>query len=592
MNQKQFLSSSTPSSSSSSPKMFKSSSQVVKASLAGQLNKVPAQSKSKRLCAIVEATVPMPPDFSASSHAVLIEKPVGPLASPPIAYPLEYIDGWDSHYVRLPCSANNVYVAMEGDEKEFRSRWELIRKALESPIKNSYAIERCILSYNSRYTSQWDFSGLHNFFREHCSAEERAIINEQTLPAICKLALKLPLLCTQPLPLLRTQQARSVTMSQEQASCLLANAFLCTFPRRNTIEKGSEYDRFPRINFSTLFIGNKGKCTSVNAAKLRSIFHYFNRVAVQQVPIGTITFERKVSRDFPAWEECTEKLRQCTFLAEGKIEDEGCEYVMLDFANKFIGGGVLSRGSVQEEILFMIYPELIVSRLLCEELADNESLMVYGCERFSSYAGYGSSFAWSKPFYEKRDRDAWGRLANQVLAIDAYIMSNFEMQLHDKFLYRELNKAFSGFHYNSFLGGRPAALATGNWGCGAFGGDPIIKALIQLMTAAVCGRDLLYFTFGDERLQTRLVSMYSLLKEKATVGDILAALVAFRRLKLNGQGLNTGYDSAGNPRLLKFLRDYFEEANSIQTDETRTDSSSTLSSAKSSSQSIVFKTTT
>lgn len=37
---------------------------------------------------------------------------------------------------------------------------------------------------------------------------------------------------------------------------------------------------------------------------------------------------------------------------------------MVDFANKNIGGGVLGFGSVQEEILFVIHPELIVSVLL------------------------------------------------------------------------------------------------------------------------------------------------------------------------------------------------------------------------------------
>ncbi len=30
--------------------------------------------------------------------------------------------------------------------------------------------------------------------------------------------------------------------------------------------------------------------------------------------------------------------------------------IVVDFANKFIGGGALSRGAVQEEIMFLIYP--------------------------------------------------------------------------------------------------------------------------------------------------------------------------------------------------------------------------------------------
>jgi poly(ADP-ribose) glycohydrolase len=37
-----------------------------------------------------------------------------------------------------------------------------------------------------------------------------------------------------------------------------------------------------------------------------------------------------------------------------------------DFANKMLGGGVLRRGCVQEEIRFAVCPEMIVGRLFTE----------------------------------------------------------------------------------------------------------------------------------------------------------------------------------------------------------------------------------
>lgn len=40
----------------------------------------------------------------------------------------------------------------------------------------------------------------------------------------------------------------------------------------------------------------------------------------------------------------------------GLVEDEYKKSVMVDFANKNIGGGVLNNGAVQEEILFCIFP--------------------------------------------------------------------------------------------------------------------------------------------------------------------------------------------------------------------------------------------
>lgn len=50
----------------------------------------------------------------------------------------------------------------------------------------------------------------------------------------------------------------------------------------------------------------------------------------------------------------------------------------MDFANQFVGGGVTSAGLVQEEIRFLINPELIVSRLFTEALDDNDCLIITG----------------------------------------------------------------------------------------------------------------------------------------------------------------------------------------------------------------------
>ncbi|CAN0110453.1 unnamed protein product [Lampetra fluviatilis] len=51
-----------------------------------------------------------------------------------------------------------------------------------------------------------------------------------------------------PLPLLRRDTSLMLTMSQEQAACLLANAFFCTFPRSNATGTRSEDSACPDIN--------------------------------------------------------------------------------------------------------------------------------------------------------------------------------------------------------------------------------------------------------------------------------------------------------------------------------------------------------
>lgn len=75
---------------------------------------------------------------------------------------------------------------------------------------------------------------------------------QKVLPKVISLALSLPQLLTGGVPLLKQHSTHSVSLSQHQVSSLLANAFLCTFPRRNTTKRDSEYSSFPYINFNRL----------------------------------------------------------------------------------------------------------------------------------------------------------------------------------------------------------------------------------------------------------------------------------------------------------------------------------------------------
>lgn len=50
-----------------------------------------------------------------------------------------------------------------------------------------------------------------------------------------------------------------------------------------------------------------------------------------------------------------------------------------------VGGGVLGRGCVQEEIRFVICPELIAARLFTEALDSTEALLVVGEEYSKLY---------------------------------------------------------------------------------------------------------------------------------------------------------------------------------------------------------------
>ncbi|VDO61656.1 unnamed protein product [Haemonchus placei] len=157
--------------------------------------------------------------------------------------------------------------------------------------------------------------------------------------------------------------------------------------------------------------------------KLHFILHYFAMV-LKKMPNGCVSFRRESlnSEALPDWEN--EDTLVLAVACDGSIEDSpGC--LQVDFANEYIGGGVLNSGAVQEEIRFLICPEMMVSCLLCEKMGPHEVIHIVGAQRYSSYFGYG----W------------W---------------------ISD-----------------------PCPVATGNWGCGVFGGDKELKSLCSIFLCPI-----------------------------------------------------------------------------------------------------------
>ncbi|KAF8935700.1 hypothetical protein BGZ52_007003 [Haplosporangium bisporale] len=303
--------------------------------------------------------------------------------------------------------------------------------------------------------------------------------------------------------------------------------------------------RYPSINFSSLFYSEEGTCTSTNAAKLRCLLHYFDRVTTS-MPDGAVTFHRQVLKTpvtlTAAERDATGDFRYVNVKVDidNPLEDDApLGALQLDFANKVIGGGVLDRGAVQEEIRFVICPELIISRLFTQQLQDNEALLIKGAERFSNYNGYARTFEWHSDHVDTTPRDKLGRRRTEICAIDALPFKFKDRRLEqfgEEYLMREINKALAGFRLSPITNSewgmlRPeqeegsrlqvaSLIATGNWGCGAFGGHLQLKFLIQWMAASVCagytrddaasnstknkkmsmGRDLIYYTYGLDEL--------------------------------------------------------------------------------------------
>lgn len=226
---------------------------------------------------------------------------------------------------------------------------------------------------------------------------------------------------------------------------------------------------------------------------------------------------------------------------------------------------------IQEEIRFMINPELAAGMVFLPAMSANESIEIVGAERYSNYTGYASTFRFTGDVHDSRPRDAWGRRQTHIIAIDALSQPGDD-QFRLPYRMRELSKAYCGFldtgnnlngnsctnlkssvvqeseelvsnigsQSNGFSmefelaelvdtrdecdeavdeppgtsgelqgrddGGKAGVegvkgglgIATGNWGCGVFGGNLPLKSMLQWLAASQAGRPfVLYFSFQN-----------------------------------------------------------------------------------------------
>lgn len=204
----------------------------------------------------ISSTPPILPTLQPTQNHSVLFHPMIKVNQVPKPFPDCFRDVWDSNHVRMPCSQHCLYPVelstTTSSNKSLQSRWELIQSSLRRNIVNSYDLEKSIMMYNSIYSKKWKFDGLHLFF-DKLSQEKASDFFTTILPRLVSLALQLPTVVTHAVPLLRKHDQHLMSFTQQQVACLLANAFLCTFPRRNSRSSTAEYSSYPSINFNTLY---------------------------------------------------------------------------------------------------------------------------------------------------------------------------------------------------------------------------------------------------------------------------------------------------------------------------------------------------
>jgi len=280
-----------------------------------------------------------------------------------------------------------------------------------------------------------------------------------TLPYVLRLAARLPdaLAAAPPLRVLRAGQVGTASVSRAAAASLLAAAFLCLTPPKRaaavfphfTLQHVFEDLRWPsqararRARYS----GDSHASFVVfrlQKAKVDCFMYYFSRVASAPPP-GRLLFTRMLLSAPPQeadWAASKAPLLALRFHAIGSLTDSAAP-LKADFANEYLGGGAMGHGCVQEEILFVTWPELCVGALLCEKMRADEALLLRGAQRFSAHAGYHYGFLWAGGFegaaLADLTPDAEGVLPSTFVAFDA-LRRPGKPQFTPELMIREANK--------------------------------------------------------------------------------------------------------------------------------------------------------
>lgn len=353
-----------------------------------------------------------------------------------------------------------------------------------------------------------------------------------------------------PLPLSAAASRRSTSshdFSKLEVLALVSACFFSIFPAQDERPRQRKAladpparppIEFPFFSMSSLFASARTSAVADSKThKLRCVLQYFLRVvplaihSPEQLTSQIISFTRVAVHPAAAADR---KLRPKEVLDALKATDSPlaltnvrCEsnlwiealddHLQIDFANEYAGGGVFSGGCVQEEIRFVLSPELFVACLVFAKLEPHEAFVIHGTERFSQYSGYGLSFKFTGAFQDATPIEliSGGGTAQQpmyrrqcvISGIDAFDYGGNRSagaQYSRAHIWRDLVKALAGFVYpDASTAAWP--IATGNWGCGVFRGDPELKFLIQWLAASLSSRDLVYVLFErDQDLHSKI----------------------------------------------------------------------------------------
>ncbi|KAL0478321.1 poly(ADP-ribose) glycohydrolase [Acrasis kona] len=427
-----------------------------------------------------------------------------------------------NHFL-LPCSPINFHQ---------KPSWEDIAEILtQAEVKKIDDLLEMVS--DASLVDKEELGYLEGFFKDHTDEKLQNDFIHRTIPDLISMALKLPELFPDGhIPRLSREQEQTILLSREQIGSLLANMFFGTM---NKMSWSPYWVQFVDVWYKAPTSSTVPKPV---VAYLHSLLDYFKKLTTGRIDFSEkVGFHRQSKSSVDSANLSTDHTLAFSNVNVNNNERIGDNAeVEVDFANKDIGFG---KTGTQEEILFGMNPEMCVAMLFCSTMQDDESVVISNVLRTGEYSGYGNTLQYVGPCEQSRCRT--------IVAIDAMELDYFEnkkegllLQLNEKALLRDLNKALCGFDLVCKVKTTDTVvLGTGFWGCGAFGGDVYIKFCLQLLAVSqVDGISKMnFYTFGNSCFYEKAVEFMEKLKaNKITVSELWSLISDYRDYVINADG--------------------------------------------------------
>ena len=341
-----------------------------------------------------------------------------------------------------------------------------------------------------------------------------------TWPRLVGLALELPsLFPSHSIPPLKSDETSQIILSRRQAACLVVHQFLCSLPAH-------PWQTESFVNLSLWYSAGEAMHQGAVQAYLAALFTYFEAITASEPEGGIlhhsvehwpIILTLMVMPDDQSHFFLSNVPASLSRLAVVQLPNQSTDIESLGLpdgacvisANKSVGFGATG---TQEELHVGISPEAYPVTLLAPPLKDRQVLTCQGAEAMVTTKGHGRGASLDEILHGRPIPSSADWRNRVMLFMDALELDLVESghphsgesipDLMPACLHRELVKAYTAFCSHCCRNVRKpySFVTTGLWGCGAFGGNRQVKAIIQWTAASMANvPELRYVLAGPEQ---------------------------------------------------------------------------------------------